>query len=54
MLSAWCPEVRQRMSWKGNCWDNACTGSFFKTVKREVDKLEGRSTKKEVRGEVFE
>ena len=29
-----CPTVRQSMSRKGNCWDNACAESFFKTLKR--------------------
>ncbi len=24
------------MSRKGNCWDNACAESFFKTIKSEV------------------
>jgi transposase InsO family protein len=30
-----CPRVRQRMSRKGNCWDNAAAESFFKMLKRE-------------------
>ncbi len=29
------PEVRQSMSRKGNCWDNAMAESFFKTLKSE-------------------
>jgi transposase InsO family protein len=41
-LSAWCPQVKQNMSRKGNCWDNACAERFFKTLKAEADKLEGR------------
>ncbi|MDR2793861.1 MAG: DDE-type integrase/transposase/recombinase, partial [Treponema sp.] len=28
-LAVWCPQVRQSMSRKGNCWDNACAESFF-------------------------
>jgi hypothetical protein len=30
------------MSRKGNYWDNACAESFFKTLKKEMDNLEGR------------
>jgi transposase InsO family protein len=30
------------MSRKGNCGDNAYAESFFKTLKGEVDNLEGR------------
>jgi transposase InsO family protein len=32
----------------------ACAERFFKTLKAEVDKVEGRHTKEEVRVEVFE
>jgi transposase InsO family protein len=53
-LSAWCPQVGRSMSRKGNCWDNTCAESFFKTLKVEVDKVEGTRTKEEVRVEVFE
>ncbi|MDR2798735.1 MAG: integrase core domain-containing protein [Treponema sp.] len=42
------------MSRKRNCWDNACAERFFKMLKAEVDKVEGRHTKEEVRVEVFE
>jgi transposase InsO family protein len=49
-----CPTVRQSMSRKGNCWDNACAESFFKTLKWELDVLEGRHTRKQVRTEVFQ
>jgi putative transposase len=28
--------VTQSMSRKGNCWDNACAESFFKTIKSEL------------------
>lgn len=49
-----CPTVRQSMSRKGNCWDNACAESFFKTLKHEMDGLKGRSTKDQVRLAVFE
>jgi transposase InsO family protein len=53
-LSAWCPQVGRSMSRKGNCWDNACVERFFKTLKTEVDKVEGMHTKEEVRVEVCE
>jgi transposase InsO family protein len=32
----------------------ACAERFFKTLKAEADKVEGRHTKEEVRVEVFE
>ena len=53
-LSRLCPSVRRSMSRKGNCWDNACAESFFKTLKWELDVLEGRHTKTQVRTAVFE
>ena len=48
-----CPTVRQSMSRKGNCWDNACAESFFKTLKRELETLDGRHSEAEVRQSVF-
>jgi transposase InsO family protein len=48
-----CPSVRQSMSRKGNCWDNACAESFFKTLKRELETLDGNYSEAEVRGSVF-
>ena len=48
-----CPEVRQSMSRKGNCWDNSCAESFFKTLKRELETLDGKHTEAEVRQSVF-
>ena len=53
-LAAKCPQVRQSMSRKGNCWDNACAESFFKTLKRELAELNGRSTRKQTQIAVFE
>jgi transposase InsO family protein len=47
------PTVRQSMSRKGNCWDNACAESFFKTLKRELETLDGRHSEAEVRQSVF-
>jgi putative transposase len=48
-----CPAVRQSMSRKGNCWDNACAESFFKTLKRELETLDGKHSEAEVRQSVF-
>ncbi|MDR0305254.1 MAG: integrase core domain-containing protein [Chitinispirillales bacterium] len=41
------------MSRKANCWDNACAESFFGTLKREVEFLNGRYSAQKVRQEVF-
>jgi len=54
LLNRLCPSVRQSMSRKGNCWDNACAESFFKTLKAELDILEGKHNYKEVQAGVFE
>jgi transposase InsO family protein len=53
-LTNLCPSVRRSMSRKGNCWDNACAESFFKTLKAELDILGGNHSSKEVRTGVFE
>jgi transposase InsO family protein len=53
LLEQRCPTVRQGMSRKGNCRDNACAESFFKTLKRELETLDGRHTAAEVRQSVF-
>jgi transposase InsO family protein len=53
-LKAYCPYVRQSMSRKGNCWDNACAETFFKTLKWELDIFDGNHIKKEVETEIFE
>jgi transposase InsO family protein len=53
-LYALCPSVQQSMSRKGNVWDNACAESFIKTLKWELDSLNGKHTRKEVKLEVFE
>jgi len=54
LLKHLCPSVRQSMSRKGNCWDNACAESFFKTLKVELDILNGNHSSKEVQTGVFE
>jgi transposase InsO family protein len=48
-----CPQARQSMSRKGNCWDNACAETFFKTLKRELETLDGKYSAGEVRQSVF-
>ena len=52
-LYATCPTVRQSMCRKGNCWDNACAESFFKTLKCELETLDGKYSEAEVRQSVF-
>ena len=49
-----CPAARQSMSRKGNCWDNACAESFFSTLKAELEELERRRDKKQIKTAVFE
>jgi transposase InsO family protein len=58
LLRERCPSVRQSMSRnrtlvRGNCWDNACAESFFKTLKRELETLDGKHTAAVVRQTVF-
>jgi transposase InsO family protein len=53
VLRKWCPSLIQSMSRKGNVWDNACMESFFKTLKWELDTLDGKHSKAEVRQSVF-
>jgi transposase InsO family protein len=48
-----CSAVRQSMSRKGNCWDNACAETFFKTLKTELETLDGKHSAAEVRQSVF-
>jgi len=53
-LYRFCPTARQSMSRKGNCWDNACAESFFKTLKSELYELKRRCSKNQVKSAVFE
>jgi putative transposase len=41
------------MRGKGNCWDNACAESFFKTLKRELETLDAKHAAGEIRQSVF-
>jgi hypothetical protein len=43
----------KRASRKGNCWDNACAETFFKTLKRELETLDGKHAAAEVRQFLF-
>ena len=54
LLNRLVPTVRQSMSRKGNCWDNACAESFFKTLKTELKILGTISSLKEVKTALFE
>jgi len=47
-------KIRQSMSRKGNCWDNACAESFFHTLKTELVKHENYNSREEARLSVFE
>ncbi|MDR0639481.1 MAG: IS3 family transposase, partial [Spirochaetaceae bacterium] len=47
------PSVRQSMSRKGHSWDNACAATFFKTLKRELETLDGKHAAAEARQLVF-
>jgi transposase InsO family protein len=53
-LKSYCPTVRRSMSRKGDCWDNACAETFFKTLKWELDIPWKKQTKQEVKVKVFE
>jgi putative transposase len=41
------------MRGKGNCWDNGCAESFFKTLKRELETLDGTHAAGKLRPSVF-
>ena len=53
VMHNYCPGVIQSMSRKGNCWDNACAESFFKTLKSEEETLNGKHAAQDVRQAVF-
>lgn len=46
--------IRQSMSRKGNCWDNAPAESFFKTLKYELDMPERYHNYQQARTAIFE
>lgn len=47
-------KVRQSMSGKGNCYDNAVTESFFHTLKSECVVFEQYETRDKARSSIFE
>ena len=47
-------ELKQSMSRKGNCWDNACAESFFHSLKVEAIHDEPIMDSKTMREAVFE
>ena len=53
VMRKYLPNIQQSMSRKGNCYDNACAESFFKTLKTEEVKLNGKYSVSEVRQAVF-
>jgi transposase InsO family protein len=53
-LKCLCPAAFQSMSRKGNCWDNACAESFFKTLKTELKIPEGGYSYRQMQSAVFE
>lgn len=53
LLNAY-PKVRQSMSRKGNCWDNAVAESFFKTLKSECTDHLNKLNLKQTEMTVFE
>lgn len=46
--------LKQSMSRKGNCWDNACVESFFHSMKVETIQYEPIMTRSEMRQTIFE
>ena len=46
--------IRQSMSRKGNCWDNAVSESFFHTLKTELVHHRHYQTRAEAKQEIFE
>jgi putative transposase len=50
----WRHQMRQSMSRRGNCWDNAVAESFFATLKKELIRDRALDTRAQTRGEIFE
>ena len=46
--------IKQSMSRKGNCWDNAVSESFFHTLKTECVNHEHYATREEARKSIFD
>jgi len=50
----WRYRMRQSMSAKGNCWDNAVAESFFATLKKELVRNQAFPSRDAARSDVFE
>jgi transposase InsO family protein len=50
----WRHQMRQSMSRRGNCWDNAVAESFFATLKKELIRDRALDTRAQARAEIFE
>jgi putative transposase len=50
----WRHRMRQSMSRRGNCWDNAVAESFFATLKKEMVRNRAFDTRAQARSEIFE
>jgi|TARA_B110000879_G_scaffold202958_1_gene279976 transposase InsO family protein len=47
-------QLKQSMSRKGNCWDNACVESFFHSLKVEAVHDEPLRNREQMRQAIFE
>jgi putative transposase len=50
----WRHQMRQSMSRRGNCWDNAVAESFFATLKKELVRNRAFDTRAKAQSEIFE
>jgi putative transposase len=50
----WRHRMKQSMSRRGNCWDNAVAESFFATLKKELVRNRAFDTREYARTEIFE
>jgi putative transposase len=50
----WRHQMRQSMSRRANCWDNAVAESFFATLKKELIRNRAFDTRSQARSEIFE
>ena len=46
--------ITTSMSRQGNCWDNACVESFFRTLTRELVYHRHYTTREDARQDIFE
>ena len=47
-------DVKQSMSRKANCWDNACAESFFASLKKEEVYQQAYGTRAQTKAAIFE